>query len=328
MSVQDKQVLVRNMTRYLEDKLTPSQIKSVVDGLTVQMSIFEVEAVSNNTGSVEGKEFLKTFLDAKGVEGRSIKTIKHYEYVIKKALDAIDTPIRQITVFHLRKYLMDMKSRGIQDKTIEGVRCVLCSFFGWLDKEKLLDDNPCNNLNAIKCAKKVLLPFSPTDIKKLEEHCKTDRDRAIIAFLLSTGCRIGEVCSLNRDSIDFDSLECIVYGKGAKERTVFLDDVSSMLVKRYLESRNDMSEALFIGKGSGRLTPGGVRFMLHKIADEAKVDNVHPHRFRRTLATNLIKHGMTVQEVASILGHDNINTTMKYVYIDKSSVKNNYMKLA
>lgn len=110
MSVQDKQVLIRNMTRYLEDKLTPIQIKSVVDGLTVQMSMFEVEAVSNNVGSVEGEEFLRAFLDAKGVEGRSIKTIKHYEYVIKKALDTIDTPIRQITVFHLRKYLMDMKS--------------------------------------------------------------------------------------------------------------------------------------------------------------------------------------------------------------------------
>ena len=166
------------------------------------------------------------------------------------------------------------------------------------------------------------------DFEHLKENCTTLRDRAIISLLLSTGCRISEICGLNRDSIDFANLECVVLGKGNKQRTVFIDEVTAMLVKRYLFSREDRHEALFVGKGSSRLTPGAIRLMLNKIADVAGVTHVHPHRFRRTLATNLVDHGMPIQEVANILGHEKLETTMKYVYVNKTNVKNDYRKYA
>jgi site-specific recombinase XerD len=202
----------------------------------------------------------------------------------------------------------------------------MCSYFGWLQKEGLLEANPCANLAPIKCVKKVRVPYTEVDIERLKESCWCTRDKALIVFLLSTGCRISEVCGLNRDSIDFISGECTVLGKGNKERTVFIDDVTAMLLQRYLSERTDESPALFSGKGTKRMTPSGIRARLHNIAKKADIDNVHPHRFRRTLATTLINHGMQIQEVASILGHDKLDTTMKYVYIDKTKIKNSYRK--
>jgi site-specific recombinase XerD len=148
----------------------------------------------------------------------------------------------------------------------------------------------------------------------------------MISFLLSTGCRISEVCGLNRESVDLKNLECTVLGKGDKERTVFFDDVTAMLLNRYFSERKDNSPALFAGKGTDRMTPGGVRAKLKTIAQRAHVENVHPHRFRRTLATTLIDRGMDIQEVAALLGHEKLDTTLKYVYINKVNVKNAYKK--
>lgn len=162
----------------------------------------------------------------------------------------------------------------------------------------------------------------------MKENCTSLRDRAIVCFLLSTGCRISEVCALDRDTIDFSNLECTVHGKGNKNRIVYLDDVTAMLLKRYLYSREDAKPALFVGKGSDRMTPGGIRLMLTKLGEASGVTNVHPHRFRRTLATNLVERGMPIQEVATILGHDKLETTMKYVFINPTSIKNSYKKYA
>ena len=236
--------------------------------------------------------------------------------------------INKITIFNLRNYLLNEKSRGISDKTLNGIRDVFNSFFGWLWKEGLIENNPCNNLGPIKCIKKIRKPYSDSDIEKLKEKCYDVRDKAFICFMLSTGCRISEICQLNKSDINFVTLECKVLGKGDKERIVFIDDVTSMLLQRYLSERKDEYNALFIGKGTCRMTPGGVRARLKTIAIEAGVENVHPHRFRRTLATNLISHGMAIQDVSMILGHEKIDTTMTYVYRDKESVKNSYKKFS
>jgi site-specific recombinase XerD len=173
-----------------------------------------------------------------------------------------------------------------------------------------------------------MLPFSQTDIELIKENAKTIRDKAIVCFLLSTGARINEVCSLNRGDIDFQSMEATVLGKGNKERTVYLDTVTAMLLKRYFDSRTDTCPALFAGKRNERLTPDGVRRMLKVIEKNSGVENVHPHRFRRTLATRLIDHGMTITEVAAILGHESLNVTSRYVYVEKQNVKNNYNRYA
>lgn len=325
MSIEAKQALIKEVERAMCDVLTVGEMSTVIKALTDKLSRYNVERADTEVGQ-EFNDMLNAFLDAKRIEGRSDKTIERYRYILTKAIQKMNAPIRDITVFHLRGYLMDEKRRGICDNTLEGYRNIFSSFFGWIHKEGLIDSNPCANLNAIKCQKKVRLPYSSVDVEKLKECCATDRDKALISLLLSTGCRISEVCGINRDDIDFVNRECIVLGKGNKERTVFLDDVTCMLLKRYLDSRKDNYEAIFIGKGTDRLHPSGVRRMLNTIAQRASVENVHPHRFRRTFATGMIGRGMPIQEVAAILGHEKLDTTMKYVYLNKDSVRNTYRK--
>lgn len=328
MSTASKQMLLRDIEGVLGDFLTAHDLTAAMSAVSEQLSAFDVEQSDETVNDAESQELLIAFLDAKRIEGRSDGTLARYKRAIELLYQSLNVPIRKISVFHLRKYLADEKARGLSDSTLDGVRQIFSSYFGWLQKEGLLRENPTANLGAIKSVKKVRKPYSTVDIERLKECCSCDRDRAIVSILLSTGCRISEVCALNRDSIDFASAEILVLGKGNKERTVFLDEVAIMLIKRYLDSRTDSDEALFIGKGTHRLHPGGVRFMLKTIAAKAGVENVHPHRFRRTLATNLIDHGMAIQEVASILGHDKLDTTMTYVYLDKNNVKNAYRKFA
>lgn len=328
MAIDAKQALMRELRKSLETKMTAADMAAAMDEVSVMLAHYSIERTASEETGHEFDEILDAFLSAKQIEGRSEKTIEHYRFLLQKLRNGVNVPIRDITVYSLRAYLAKEQQRGISDKTLEGTRSVFSSFFGWAQKEGLLPNNPCANLGAIKCAKKVKVPYSDIDIECLKEHCENSRDRALVAFLLSTGCRISEVCGLNRDSIDFRTMECTVLGKGNKERTVFVDEVTAMLVQRYLAERTDLSVALFAGRGSDRMTPGGVRAMLTRVAKEAEVNNVHPHRFRRTLATNLIDRGMKIQDVAAILGHEKLDTTMKYVYIDKNNVKNAYRKYA
>ena len=327
MSITAKQYLVKQLGVELSATLTAKDLEAVQNKLNDVLSMFDVNGIEANEVDTDSEDFLQAFFDAKRIEGRSEKTIAHYDYILRQMFKSINTPIRRVTV-HLRSYLMGMKKRGIADKTLEGVRSVMSSYFGWLQKEGLLTENPCANLAPIRCEKKVRQPYSEVDLVKLQEACKNDRDKAIIHFLLSTGCRISEVCALNIDDLDFKGRECVVHGKGNKQRVVFFSEVTSMMLKRYLDGRHDEETALFTGKGSSRMTPGGIRAMLRNVASAAGVANVHPHRFRRTLATSLIDHGMQIQEVATILGHDKLDTTMKYVYVNKANVKNAYAKFA
>lgn len=326
MSIAAKQVLLKDVEKKLGERFVVNDVNSIMQMLTETMSAYEVEQVIDTSTDSESEEFLKAFLDAKRIEGKSDKTIKRYEYVIKRMYDAIKVPIRKISVFHFRSYFTEEKKRGVSDSTLNGIRQIFSAYFNWLQKEGLLVQNPIVNLNAIKSTKKVRKPYTSVDIEKLKECCENNRNKAIISILLSSGCRISEICGLNKEDINFVTKEIVVFGKGKKERTVFIDDVTVMQIKRYLMERTDDEEALFIGKRGNRLTTGGIEKMLHKVAEKAEVDNVHPHRFRRTLATNLIDHGMAIQEVAAILGHEKLDTTMKYVYINKSNIKNSYNK--
>lgn len=325
MSIHAKEMLVGGFEERIGDFLTVKQTRQTVAALKEELQTFEVDTVADGTVNTEK---LKIFLDAKKVEGRSEKTINRYSYILERMIYDIGVPIEQIDTANIRAYLMSNKDRGLSDSSLEGIRSVASSFFGWLWKESLIKTNPCANIGAIKCQKKIRLPYSAVDIEKLKDGCTTLRDKAIICFLLATGARISEVCALNKDDINFRDLECKVLGKGNKERTVYFDAVTSMTLQSYFENRSDKSEALFVAQKEphNRLDPHSIRGILKEIEDVTGVENVHPHRFRRTLATNLINHGMPVQEVAMILGHENINTTMKYVFIDKAGVKNSYRR--
>lgn len=326
MSISARDELLSEVKEKLKDKLTVAGLEQVIDTLDESIQFFNIEKVSD-CNNFKFKDLIEAFLSAKTVEGRSPKTIDRYRYALNKLDEHLGVPIDKITVFHLRQYFSDMKNRGWSDRTMEGVRSVFCSFFGWCHRENLIKQNPTGNLGTIKYRKKVRLPFSSVDIELLKTGCKDLRDLVVVNLLYCSGIRVNELCLLNKQDVDFDLREVIVLGKGNKERTVFLDEVTTMLLKRYLNERDDPYEALIVGKGIDRVQPHGVRAMLKRIENRVEeLSNVHPHRFRRTLATGLLNKGMPIQEVASILGHENINTTMTYVHVDKQSVKSDYGK--
>lgn len=276
----------------------------------------------------ERDDLLDCYIDAMQVQGRSEKTLARYRYVIERMMKAVNVPTRRITVYHLRNYLSQLKEKGTQDSTMEGIRQVFSAYFNWLQRESLIDRNPTANLGAIKCARKQKKTFTDIDMEKLNRSCKCRRDRAIIAFLASTGCRVSEVTGLDRDAVDLDQLTCVVHGKGNKERRVYLDGVTGMLLRAYLAERKDTDPALFVNRYNVRMNADGVREMLNRVAADAGVEHVHPHKFRRTLATNMARHGMAIQEVARILGHDKIDTTMRYVVLNDEDIRHQYMKFA
>lgn len=325
MAIEAKVVLLKNLENQLSARIPAAEMAIVLSALSDQLAGFSVEQTS---GSAASDDLLEAYTSAMQIQGRSEKTIARYRYIITQMMDHVKIPTRNITVYHLRQYLASEKNRGIADRTLEGVRQVFSAYFNWLQREHLIDNNPVANLGAVKYAKKNKVILSEVEIEKLESGTVLLRDRAIICFLLSTGCRISEMTHLNKVDIDMNGLECTVLGKGKKERTVYLAPVAGMLLQQYLATRTDDNPALFVGKRRERLTPGGVRAMLTKLAAKVGIAHVHPHMFRRTLATTLIRHGMSIQEVAAILGHDKLDTTMQYVVLDKTETKNAYRKYA
>lgn len=326
MAIEAKAVLLKTLEKSLSTQITAADMEKVLSTVADKLSTFDVQQVEGESN--EKDDLLDAYVSAMQIQGRSPKTIERYIYIIGRMMGQVKTPTRNITVYHLRQYLAQEKARGISDRTLESLRQVFSAYFNWLQREGLIEGNPTANLGAIKYQKKMKAIYSDVDMEKMKYSCKSIRDRAIICFLRSTGCRISEMTQLNRDDIDLVNLECTVVGKGNKERTVYFDSITGMLVKEYLNSRTDLSPVLFIGKGTKRIMPGGVRYMLRNLAKTSSVEHVHPHKFRRTLATNLIRHGMPIQEVAAILGHDKLDTTMQYVVLDKSDVKNAYRKYA
>lgn len=325
MAIEAKAVLLKGLEQQLSTQITAADMTRVLSAVSDQLAAFDVAQV--DTGETRD-DLLDAYVAAMRIQGRSEKTIARYTYLIRRMMDSVKVSTRSITVYHLRQFLASEKARGITDRTLESNRQVYNAYFNWLFRERLIDTNPVANLGAIKCVKKIKEVYSEVDIERLKFCCRNTRDRAIISFLLSTGCRVGEVVRLNREDVDLANMECRVMGKGNKERTVFLDAVTAMLLRDYLDQRTDDFPALFVGRGSSRLSANGIRKMLSVVSAAAGVEHVHPHKFRRTLATSLIRHGMPIQEVAAILGHDKLDTTMQYVVLDKTDVKNAYRRYA
>lgn len=326
MAIEAKATLLNEMERALATVTTAAERDRILAILTEKLDGYDMTIISQD--GILQDDLLDAYLSALAIEGRSPKTVERYRYLLTRMMDAIRTPTRKITVYHLRRYLSDEKARGISDRTLESTRQVFSAYFNWLQRERLIDQNPTANLGAIKYQKKEKDIYSDVDLERMKFGCKSLRDRAVVNFLRATGCRISEMCGLNRDDVDLRSLECKVLGKGNKERTVFLDQVAAATLQAYLDTRTDDHPALFIGKGTDRMKPGGIRKMLVNLGASSHVTHVHPHKFRRTTATNLIRHGMPIQEVAAILGHDKLDTTMQYVVLDKSDIKNSYRKYA
>lgn len=327
MAIDAKMNLIDQTRQRLGSMITVDAMEKVITVLSDVIEGYDFRIKESWTGE-EKDDLLECFLDAMSVQGRSLKTIARYRYVITKMMEEVKIPTRQITVYHLRKYINGMKDRSLQESTMEGNRQIFSSYFNWLQRESLIDKNPTANLGAIKCAKKQKKTFSDLDIENMRRNVKNVRDRAILEVLRSTGCRVSEVVGLNIESLNLNGLQCIVHGKGNKERIAYIDQVTAMFIRKYLETRNDMNPALFINRYGQRFKDDGIREMLDKLAERAQVDHVHPHKFRRTLATELARRGMPIQEVARILGHDKIDTTMRYVVLNDANVKHDYQLYA
>ena len=328
MAIEAKISLMNKTEKAISASVPADYMNTMLTAMADVLQGFEVNEIVRPEDCPE--DLLTYYLDALKVQGRSPKTIEHYERTIRSLQKFVKVPTRQITVHHVRAWLAAEQQRGVCDVTRNGNRQVFSAYFGWLHKEGLIEQNPMGNITAIKCPKKKKKIYTSVEIEKLTEKCAKTRhplrNRAIVAFLRSTGCRISEMTSLDRSAFDPRTLEVVVTGKGDKERKVYLDEVAGMMLQEYLDDRLDREPPMFIGSQMERLTPGGVRCMLKDIAKLADVENVHPHRFRRTLATNLQRRGMPIQEVAHILGHEKLDTTMKYTVLNDDEVKNDYRK--
>lgn len=305
--------------------------EAVQDVLTMELGKYEVQerttelAVYDN--SAEG--MLRRFVATKRIEGKADTTLRRYYSMNMELLHFLGKPLYDVTTYDIRFYLSWRRQKGkVTNRTLDGMRRCYSVFFAWLAAEGLISHNPCAAVAQIKYKKQVKKPFTRSELNKLRGACNSVRDLALVEFLYATGCRVSEVATLDIRDVDFKRRECIVLGKGNKERRVYFTPVTAELLEEYLSSRKDEHKALFIGRGSSRLGKNGIEAALKRIGKRADVENVHPHRYRRTLATNLLNRGMRIQDVAAILGHEDLKTTQIYVTMDQSRVRRAYQRYA
>ena len=292
----------------------------------VLRNVFEnVEVFSkNNNEEHDEYDFLNLFLSAKKIEGCSKNTILYYKSTIEKMLEKIDKRIDDIKTEDIRNYLAEYKyERKSTKTTIDNMRRIFSSFFAWLENEDYILKNPVKRIKKVKTGRVVKEILTDEHLETLLNNCDNIRDLAIIQLLISTGMRVGELVKLNIEDINFNERECIVFGKGESERIVYFDARTKLYLNQYLNTRTDSNNALFVSlrKPHNRLGISGVEITLKKLGKKSKIDNVHPHRFRRTLATNAIDKGMPIEQVQRLLGHVQIDTTLQYAMVNQNNVK-------
>ncbi|MGI6122018.1 MAG: site-specific tyrosine recombinase/integron integrase [Saccharofermentanales bacterium] len=310
----------------LKSILDENQMKRLSETLQKHLSSF---AESENESTTKRADMLPVFLAAKRVEGCSEKSLRYYESTIRNMLENISKPEYQITTEDLRSYLDTYQCRGTISKvTLDNVRRILSSFFAWLEDEDYIVKSPVRRIHKVKTGKVVKETYTDEVLELMRDHCSNIRDLAMIDLLASTGIRVGELVRLNRDEVDFDRRECIVFGKGNKERKVYFDARTKIHLQRYLKERTDENDALFVSllKPFDRLQISGVEIRLRKIGRELNLQKVHPHKFRRTLATMAIDKGMPIEQVQQLLGHQSIDTTLQYAMVNQNNVKESHRK--
>ena len=288
------------------------------------------EKKRTETESADNLRTLDAFLSAKRVEGCSEKTINYYQTTTEKLLKCLNKPIIDITADDLRNYLADYQEKHKSGKvTMDNMRRIFSSFFAWLEDEDYIIKSPVRKIHKVKCANMIKETFTDESLEVLRDTCTNIRNLAMIELLASAGIRVGELVLLNIEDINFNERSCIVFGKGDKQREVYFDARTKLHLKRYLTMRKDNNKALFVSLKAPfeRLQIGGVEKALRKLGSMADVNKVHPHKFRRTLATMAIDKGMPIEQVQNLLGHKNINTTMQYAMVNKANVKNSHRKI-
>ena len=309
----------------LLDNIEMKELHNVLVNTFCGLTIIENK---NNKNSYE-KDYCEMFICAKRVEGCSEKTIKYYKSTIENMLDKLNKSIKHITTEDLRKCLVDYSKNAKCSKvTIDNIRRIISSFFSWLEEENHILKNPSRRIHKIRTAKVIKETYSDENVEIMRDNCNEIRDLAIIDLLNSTGIRVGELVRLNKKDIDFNERECVVVGKGDKQRKVYFDAKAKIHLQQYLNSRNDNNEALFVSllKPYKRLQISGVEIRMRQLGRRLNINKVHPHKFRRTLATKAIDKRMPIEQVQQLLGHSKIDTTLQYAMVNQNNVKNSHRK--
>lgn len=324
-----KDKLITQITTGMAKHLSAQQLENLQKVLMAAFINVEIAEIKTVNKQKSNEKLLELFISAKRIEGCSEKSLKYYRMVIENMFTSLKTAIRDLTTSDLRTYLTHyQQERKLSKVTIDNMRRIFSSFFGWLEDEDYILKSPVRRIHKIKTDKTVKETFSDEGLELLRDACDEIRDLAMIDLLASTGMRVGELVSLNREDINFYERECLVFGKGNSERIVYFDARTKIHLINYLDSRQDDNPALFVSLSSphDRLLIGGVETRLRQIGEKADLNKVHPHKFRRTLATRAIDKGMPIEQVQHLLGHVKIDTTMHYAMVNQANVKNSHRK--
>ena len=322
-----KNSLIRTINSEMNSYLNNYQLEKLDEILEYNLYKYDVIEVENN--KKDDVDYTELFIASKKVEGCSERTLNYYKTTIDNMLEQINKEIKTVDTDDLRSYLTSYQEKNNCSKvTIDNVRRILSSFFSWLEDEDYIIKSPIRRIHKIKTTKVVRETYSDETIEKLRDSCEEIRDLALIDFLTSTGVRVGELVKLNKNDINFEDRSCIVFGKGSKEREVYFDARTKLHLEKYLSMRNDDNPALFVSLLSpyDRLEISGVEIRLRKLGRDLELQRVHPHKFRRTMATKAIDKGMPIEQVQRLLGHAKIDTTLQYAMVNQNNVKLSHHK--
>ena len=318
-----KEFLISEVQRQMLPHLNNDQLRKLRTAMEFCLHGFEV--VQSDTPQEQLQpDPVKAFIAAKRIEGCSEKTLTYYRKTIETMLEAIGKSVQQVTTDDIRQYLTAYQIRRKSSKvTIDNIRRILATFYSWLEDEDYIVKSPVRRIHKVKTAKVIKETYTDEALEQMRDNCSSLRDLAIIDLLASSGMRVGELVALNRDDINFNERECVVFGKGNKERLVYFDARTKIHLQNYLDSRTDGNLALFVTLRApyNRLQIGGVEMRLRQLGRRLSIPKVHPHKFRRTLATSAIDKGMPIEQVQQLLGHQKIDTTMHYAMVKQQNVK-------
>ena len=324
-----KMEIIRDVETRLLGTFTTEQIEKVSDALVKALAGYDVTKTCTDVVVYDdiNERILKRYTACMYVDGMSEKTAKMYVYMCKKLADCIGKPFSEMTAYDIRYFLAKEKENGSSDRTLENKRAYLSAFFQWMTREDFIPKNPCDKIKPIKYTEKVKLPFTDVEIDAIRSVCYDPKRRAILEILLASNIRVGELCALKKEDVDLVALKVHVkHGKGKKERITYITELAKKYLVAYLSERKDDSDYLFVNRYGKKISCNGVEYLLKTLEKPSGVGNIHPHRFRRTFATDAAQSGMDLQDIQRLMGHSNINTTMEYVYMSDEKTEASYKK--
>ena len=324
-----KDELMNEILQCMLPYLDNGQLIVLKQNLNRALDHYEVSRIAQETKEDDNFLLISIFIESKRVEGCSDKTLKYYESTLVAMSSAIGMSVRRIRTEDLRSYLTQYQSRNQSSRvTIDNIRRILSSFFSWLEDEDYILKSPVRRIHKIKTATIIKETYTDEELETMRDNCDELRDLALIDLLASSGMRVGEIVQLNKDAVNFTERECVVVGKGNKERVIYFDARTKLHLQQYIESRRDNNPALFVSlrAPNSRLTIGGIEHRLRNIGKRLNLHKIHPHKFRRTMATMAIDKGMPIEQLQKLLGHQRIDTTLMYAMVKQSNIKNAHRK--